>query len=190
MSQLQRTCSGGGPVIGVPAELAEKWRGTLPPLGAQVPAGWEWGQPGGPTCDYDRACNQMENRVRTPYGGFGSVPIDGGLGLVFECEIVTYWVPTEGGGVVVRGPDNLGSLDDAMDLIAAVPAEDWKPWPTRLKLGDGRIFFFDSAIEGDVDPAKIPTRQRVAIGSPGPGSYSIETATDEEENDFIRLIRV
>jgi hypothetical protein len=37
----------------------------------------------------------------------------------------------------------------------------------HLVLRDGRIFFFDSAIEGDDDPVTIPAADRAAVGSPG-----------------------
>ena len=186
---LQSTCSGGGPVIGIPAELAVVWRGTLPPVGVAVPAGWTWGTAGGPVCDYDRACDHIENRVATPYGGFGSVAVDSGLALIFECELSTTWVPTAEGGIVVRHalPE---SLAEALELIAAVPTAVWKPWPGQITLRDGRIFFFDSAMEGASDPSKIAASDGTAVGAPGPGVYAISTATDTDENDYIKLTRV
>ncbi len=176
-------------MIGIPAELAAAWRGTLPPVGAVVPPGWTWGTPGGPLCDYDCACDHIEHRVGTPYGGFGSVPVDGGIALIFECEQATTWVPAEHGGVVVRhaAPE---SLAEALALIAAVPAAQWTPWPGQLTLRDGRIFFFDSAMEGASDPAAIEASDGTAVGAPGPGVYAIATAVDADENDFIKLTRL
>jgi Immunity protein 21 len=185
---LQSTCSGGGPVLGIPAELATEWRGTLPPLGAVVPAGWSWGTLGGPVCDYDRACD-IEDRVGTPFGGFGSVPVGDGMALVFECELQTYWLPTDDGGVVLRKVE-CASIDEARALVERVPASVWRPWPRRLALRDGRIFFFDSAFEGAADPSAIQAADGVAIATPGPGTYAIATATDVDEQDFARLTRV
>lgn len=188
-TKLQSTCSGGGPVIGIPAELAASWRGTLPPVGTVVPKGWEWGNPGGPMCDYDRACDHIENRVETPYGGFGSVPVDGGLAFIFECELVTYWVPTDEGGVVFRYGE-IASIADGLRMVAAVPADRWVRWPGQLTLTDGRIFFWDSAMEGAADPSKIPGDNKAAVGSPGPGTYAVWTAVDDAENEYVKLTRM
>jgi hypothetical protein len=191
MSELQRCSSGGGPVIGIPAELAAKWRGTLPPVGAVVPPGWQWGSPGGPVCDYDRACDKIEHRVAMPYGGFGSVPVDGGLALVFEGPLNTAWVPTDDGGVVVRNaPDEMESEADFRKLVEAIPAAEWRPWPGRITLGDGRIFFWDAGMEGASDHDAIPAGDGgVAVGTPGPGRYAISTAVydTETEDDVLHV---
>jgi hypothetical protein len=201
--ELQTCCSGGGPVIGIPAELAGKWRGTLAPIGAVVPPGWSWGTAGGPECDYDRACNQIEHRVAMLYGGFGAVPLDGGLALVFEGPLNTSWVPTAEGGVVIRNIDDAerfgpGAMAAVLKYVALVPAASWTPWPGTLTLRDGRIFFWDSAMEGADDPDAIPARDGgLAVGTPGPGTYAISTAVYEGETDdydleieYVKLTRV
>jgi hypothetical protein len=199
MRKLQRCSSGGGPVIGIPAELAGKWRGTLPPIGAVVPPKWQWGSAGGPECDYDRACNKIEQRIAMPYGGFGSIPVDGGIALVFEGPLNTVWVPTDDGGVVVRNaPDEMESMASFVELVEAVSAAKWKLWSKQITLRDGRIFFWDSAIEGAADPKAIPSRDGgVAVGAPGAGTYAISTATYKEETDddvlnieYAKLTRV
>ncbi|MEQ1505012.1 MAG: hypothetical protein ABMB14_22455, partial [Myxococcota bacterium] len=82
------TCSGGGPVIAVPAEVAAAWRGTLPPIGAPVPKGWSWGNSGGPVCDYDRACDVDYVRVGG-YGGFALLDVGGARALALDAELVT-----------------------------------------------------------------------------------------------------
>jgi hypothetical protein len=193
--ELQSCSSGGGPVIGIPAELAGKWRGTLAPIGAVVPPGWSWGTPSGPECDYDRACNKIEHRVSMRRGGFGSVPLDGGIALVFEGPLNTNWVPTAEGGVVVRNIDDEDrfaseALAKALQLVATVPAASWKPWPGTITLRDGRICFWDSAMEGADDPSEIPTNDTgLAIGTPGGGTYQIATAVDGENHGFIKLTR-
>jgi len=195
-NKLQTCSSGGGPVIGIPTELAGKWRGTLAPIGAVVPPGWSWGTAGGPECDYDRACNKIEHHVSMSYGGFGSVPLDGGIALVFEGSLNTNWAPTAEGGVVVRNLEDEqrfgdGAVAGVLELVAAVPAANWTPWPGTITLEDGRICFWDSAMEGADDPSKIPTNGTgLAIGSPGPGTYEIATAVDDEEHEFIKLTRV
>ena len=194
--KLQSCCSGGGPVIGIPAELAGKWRGTLAPIGAVVPPGWSWGTAGGPVCDYDRACDKIEHRVAMPQGGFGSVPLDGGIALVFEGPLNTSWVPTAEGGVVVRNIDDeerFGpeAVAGALKLVAAVPATRWNPWPGTITLRDGRICFWDSAMEGADDPSKIHKRDTgLAIGTPGAGTYKISTAVDDADHEYVKLTRV
>ncbi len=194
--KLQGCSSNGGPVIGMPAELAGKWRGTLAPIGAVVPPGWSWGTPGGPVCDYDRACEQIEQRVAMPYGGFGSIPLDGGIALVFEGPLNTNWVPTAEGGVIVRNLEDHerfgeGALAGAEEIVAAVPAADWTPWPGTITLRDGRICFWDSAMEGADDPSKIRKNDTgLAIGTPGPGTYQIATAVDDAEHELVKLTRV
>ncbi len=189
-AKLKSCCSGGGPVIGIAAELAVKWRGTLAPIGAVVPPGWTWGTAGGPVCDYDRACDKIEHRVAMPSGGFGSVPLDGGVALVFEGPLNTSWVPTDDGGVVIRNVDDDESVAGAQKLIAAIPAAKWKAWPGTITLRDGRICFWDSAMEGAADPKKIPTNDTgLAMGTPGPGTYKISTAVDDEEHEYVKLTR-
>jgi hypothetical protein len=197
--KLQTCSTGGGPVIGIAAELAGKWRGTLAPIGAAVPPGWQWGTPGGPTCDYDRACGKVDHPVAMPRGGFGAVPLDGGLALVFQGSLNVAWLPTAEGGIVVRNvPDELETVADLLGIagerrnktafaIAAPPA-GWKAWPGKLTLQDGRLFFWDSAMEGAGDPKKIETNGGgVAVGTPGPGTYALATAVDDGENDDYKL---
>ena len=175
--KLQTCSSGGGPVIGIPAELAGQWRGTL----------------GG---DYDRACNQIEHHVSMPYGGFGSVPLDGGIAMVLEGPLNTNWVPTAEGGVIVRNLEDWERFGDgvmigARELVEAIPAASWEPWPGTITLRDGRIWFWDSALEGADDPSQIPKRDTgLAIGTPGPGTYRIATAVDDAEHEFVKLTRV
>jgi hypothetical protein len=124
-------------------------------------------------------------------GGFGSVPLDGGLALVFEGPLNTAWVPTDDGGVVVRNaPDEMESVAAFRTLVDAVPAAKWKPWSGRITLGDGRIFFWDSAMEGAGNPKAIPARDGgVAVGTPGPGTYAISTAVHdaEFEDDVVHV---
>jgi hypothetical protein len=44
--------------------------------------------------------------------------------------------------------------------------------------------------EGAANPSAIQTADGVAIAAPGPGTYAIATATDADEQDFVRLTRV
>jgi hypothetical protein len=84
------------------------------------------------------------------------------------------------------------------ELVEAVLADKWKLWFGKITLLDGRIFFWDSAVEGAKDPKKIPSRDGgVAVGTPGPGTYAISTAIYDEETDddvldieYAKLARV
>lgn len=187
--RVQQTSSGGGPIIGVPAELAAAWRGTLPPVGAVVPEGWQWGDSNGPVCDYDRACDDVEDQVSVGSAGFGGLPLGDGLALVFEGESTTHWVPTPEGGAVLRNR-RIDSIADGVLSLTSVPSASWTRWDKVLTLRDGRIFFFDSAAAGAQDPAEIAADYGVAIGAPGPGRYAIWTAVDDDDGEWLRLTRV
>lgn len=179
------TISGGGPVIALPAETAAAWRGTNPPIGAQVPPGWTWGGLGGVECDYDRACAPQDS-TPTPYGGFGWIEVGGKPALIFDAEILTVWVSEPGGGTLVRS-----SIEEANSSPESVPDADWKPFPiATLELDDGRLFMFDSAFPGAATPEAISAHDGVGVIPLGPGRFTIACATNSDEVDFIRFRRV
>lgn len=182
---LAQTTSGGGPVVLLPAELAPSWGGTNAPKGAKVPAGWTWGKSGGPTTDYDRALepNALQETAR---GSLGWLDVAGGKALVLGDEQTTVWLPTDDGGVVVRGPDV--SADDADAVRDSVPTKGWKDYVDALTLKDGRVFLFDSAFPGAAKPEAIEADDGVAVGEPGPGTYAVSFA-QSGTTDFIRLSR-
>jgi hypothetical protein len=173
--------SGGGPVLVIPAELAAEWRGTSPPVGAEVPAGWEWGQNGGPVCDYDRAC-KPDAFESSGFGGFGSVPVDDGHAIILGAEVVTEWHADT--SCLIRK-----AYDESTPDAATAP---WRPFPgvTTLTLRDGRLFFFDSAFAGAASPEAITAHDGVGVIQLEPGTYAIECAEDDGENDYVRFRRV
>lgn len=178
------TVSGGGPVLVIPAETAAAWRGTSPPIGAEVPAGWQWGASGGPVCDYDRACDPRD-ASSTGYGGFGWLEVDGKPALVLDAEITTVWVAEADGGTLVRSAIDESDLDPD-----AVAAEAWRPFPVaELDLTDGRLFMFDSAFAGDADPAAIEAHDGVGVIELAPGRWSVTCASNDDEVDFVRFRR-
>ena len=174
------TCSGGGPIIVVPAETAAQWRGTSPPVGAIVPEGWKWGKSGGPACDYDRACDQF---LRTDYGGFGWLEVGGKPALVLDGEIHTEYLGSATGGCIVR---NLMSSE--VKEVEEVAGIEWQPGPVaELALEDGRLFMFDSAFEGRSDPLQIAAADGVGVVQLQPGGvYQVHTATVKGV-DYLRL---
>lgn len=180
-----KTCSGGGPVVVVPAEVAAHWFGTRPPPGAVVPAGWTWGKSGGPICDYDRACD-VAPIERTSYGGFGWVDVHGRPALVLDAEITTIFVKESDGGYIVR--NSIG--EDASELASAVDDGKWHDFGfTTIDLQDGRLFMFDSAYPGDADPDAIDADDGVGVIDLGPGTWRVSFATSPQGVDFVRFRR-
>lgn len=177
------TCSGGGPVIAIPAELAAAWRGTHAPIGAQVPPGWTWGKSGGPVCDYDRACDGGREQVMLGHSALAWLEVGDGKALVLDAELNTVWIPEENGGVIARG-----GVDGSAQTRDLIPTSGWEDFPATLVLRDGRLFMFDSAFKGAADPSEIEADDGVAVGKPGPGTYSLSVAT-AGSNAFIRLTR-
>jgi hypothetical protein len=181
---LSMTSSGGGPVVLLPGDLAARWRGTQAPLGVTPPAGWRWGKKGGPTTDYDRAL-APEGFVQTARGGVGFVGVGDGRALVFDGELPTAWLPTDDGGVVVRGLND----DDADAVRASVPDDGWTDVTTLVIGASGMVVLFDAAFAGADDVDAIASDQAPAVGDPGPGTYAVARAS-VETTDFIRLVRI
>ncbi|MGW8355501.1 hypothetical protein [Streptomyces wedmorensis] len=179
------TISGGGPIVVIPVEIAERWRGILPPLGAEVPEGWTWGDAGGPECDYDRACDAPVSS-RTPFGGFGWIDVQGQPVLILDAEILTRFEAESEGGFLVRP-----STDEGDDDPRNVPASSWHSVGERvISLTDGRLYMFDSAAEGSADPDQISANDGVGIIKLGAGRWSIDFATNADEVDFVRFLPV
>jgi len=188
VTKLQETCSGGGPVIAIPAELAATWRGTLPPKDADVPEGWVWGD-GGVTCDYDRACEHVNDKIATEYGAVGWLPVGEGRALVLDLELITAVMPITDGLLIIRNYEGEPTLESAGKLLEAVLEDAWKEFPQTITLPSGRLFLFDSAFEGAENPAHIIADEGVAIAETGAGEYRVEVAV-REGLDFIRLRRI
>ncbi|WP_186319393.1 Imm21 family immunity protein [Streptomyces sp. SAJ15] len=176
------TATNGGPIIVVPAETAEHWRGTLPPVGARVPEGWTWGTPGGPECDYDRACYPPVSEW-TPIGGFGWVDVQGRPTLVLDGEQPTWFAADAEGGLLVRDAG-----DESGDGLENVPADGWRSiGEDVVSLTDGRLYMFDSAFPGAADPERIRADDGVGVIELGPGRWRVEFATDAHQNDYVRF---
>lgn len=175
------TCSGGGPIVVIPAELAEHWRGTRPPAGAVVPEGWRWGKSGGPVCDYDRACDPP-TLTRTSYGGFGWVDVNGVPVLVLDAEIQTDFVADAEGGILVR--NSVGKGAEGFEGI------EWQEvGPASFDLKDGRLFMFDSASPGAADPEAIDADDGVGVIDLGKGRWKVSFGTNAKKIDFVRFRR-
>jgi hypothetical protein len=175
------TCSGGGPVIAVPAEAAAAWRGTLAPIGAVVPAGWQWGKSGGPLCDYDRACDAAYHRTR--YGGWAWLEVGGRPALVLDAELVTVFLADGAGGYLIRGETEGPAADPA-----TVPEDAWGD-ALEITLRDGRLFLFDSAFAGNEDPEAILAHDGVGVAALGAGAWVVSFASNDAGADFVRFRR-
>ncbi|MFG2298383.1 hypothetical protein [Streptomyces sp. NPDC048603] len=179
------TDSGGGPIVVIAADAAEHWRGTLPPVGVEVPEGWIWGAAGGPECDYDRACDPPVFET-TPFGGFGWVDVHGQPVLVLDSEVRTWFVADAAGsrgGILVRS-----SADEADDDPGNVPEQSWRTVGVDvISLSDGRLYMFDSAYSGAADPEQIRAFDGVGVIELGAGRWRVDFATNGDEVDFVRF---
>ncbi len=164
MSDIPETCSGGGPVLAIPAEHAAGWSGT----------------DGG---DYDRACSSQDYRS-LDYGAVGWVQVGEGRALALDMELVTGFLATDSGGVILRNYEECPLSCEAAGAMVS-GATNWESWGAPMTLTDGRLFLFDSAYPGAADPAAIEADEGVAIAQLGPGTYAIDTALA----DGVELIR-
>ena len=187
---LPETCSGGGPVIALPLEIAALWRGIDPPDGADVPEGWSWGDGGDVRCDYDRACEDGRDAIATEYGGLAWLPVGDGTALVLDGELMTAILSTDDGAVILRNYEE-GELeaDAARRYLELVAEGDWKPLPRDIELRDGHLVVFDSAYAGASDPDDIAADDGVAVAAVEPGTYAVQVATVDGAVDLIRLRR-
>jgi len=162
---LPEACSAGGPVLAIPAELAFSWGGV-------------------DNGDYDRAC-AAENHTNLDYGAIGIVKVGVGRALALDLELLTAFLATPSGGVIIRNYDEDPLTDDvAQTMVAGV--QEWTSWGEPLSLEDGRLFIFDSAYPGAADPQDIEAEEGVIAARLGSGKYAIHTAV----SDGIELIRL
>jgi hypothetical protein len=175
MTSLEWVVSNGGPILVIPKELASRWRGDQPPPGVAVPLGWTWGD-GGVVCDYDRACDDLDDAVR-PGDGFSawSIPVDGGRALVLEGETATTAVPWADWIVLLRDAP-IDSEAQARELLAAVPPGDWVPSSHELEVVDGCLFVFDAAYPGAPAADAIEADGGVLHVALAPGRYHVSYA--------------
>ncbi|MBK9262926.1 MAG: hypothetical protein IPM54_24370 [Polyangiaceae bacterium] len=189
---IAATCSGGGPVIVIPSELAASWRGTSPPIGVDVPDGWTWGR-GDIVCDYDRACDTdtLRDFAQTEYGGVGWLAVGNGAALILDAELMTAWLSDPNGGYILRNyPES--ELDEAVarQYIAEAEQAGWRELSLVWTLSGGAIFLFDSAFPGAATPDDIEAHDGVAVGEVRPGTYAVSVATTAKQVDVIRVRRV
>lgn len=174
----------------VPAELAASWRGTLPPIGVEVPPGWSWGS-GDIVCDYDRACETGELRdfEMTEYGGTGWLDVADGAALILDAELPTAWLPGPAGGHVIRNYQE-DQLDEAAAraYVEAADAAGWRELSLDWALG-GKLYMFDSAYAGAAEAGAIKAHDGVAIGELAPGNYRVAVATTPDGVDVVRIAR-
>ena len=164
---LPETCSEGGPVIAIPAELALSWGG-------------------GDNGDYDRACN-AEDHTNLDYGAIGLVKVGAGRALALDLELLTAFLATPSGGVIIRNYEEDPFTQGAAETMLA-GVQEWISWGQPLSLKDGRLFIFDSACPGAADPQDIEAEEGVIAASLGRGEYAIHIAVSEGV-EFIRLTR-
>lgn len=188
MTELAWASSGGGPLLAIDGALAAAWRGVRPPVGARVPEGWSWGD-GGIRCDYDRACDDMDDVVTTgDLVHTWSVPVADGRALVLDGETATTAMPWDGGVLLARNvPVALGA-DDLAAMARAIPSDAWAVSSHVIPIASGRLFVFDSAATGDADPEAMDA-DGVVVVETAPGRYRARfAASGPAESDPTVLI--
>lgn len=138
--------TGGGPLILLPRETVDLWRGTDPPSDIVDPSGWTWGD-GGIVCDYDRACN-WPDRAFSIEDSHAAWPIDVGHrpGLVLDGKCSTTAVRWDDGLIVVRDL-NLVSEADLLAMLQKLGEADWVDTGYDLFVERG-LTIFDAAYPG------------------------------------------
>jgi len=176
----------GGPLIALPRELVEVWRGILPPLGADVPPGWEWGD-ASIVCDYDRACVPPSSSfgIEDSYEAW-PVSVGEGVALVLDEECSTTALRWEEGLVLVRDP-GLASEADLIRDVGAVQEGSWVDTEFDLRVAGGAIVVFDAAfagVESDLVDGGVMEAELV------PGCYRILLAypVESRRTTLLRLV--
>ncbi len=138
--------TGGGPLILLPRETVDLWRGTEPPLDIVAPSGWTWGD-GGIVCDYDRACD-WPDRSFSIDDSHATWPVALGHreGLVLDGECSTTAVRWDDGLIVVRDL-NLVSEADLLAMLEKLGEADWVDTGYDLIVERG-LTIFDAAYPG------------------------------------------
>jgi len=155
-----------------------------------VPPGWTWGQ-GGVVCDYDRACDNMDDAVTV--GDFvrsWTVPVAHGRALVLEGELSTSAVPFEDGIFLLRDAP-IQTEAQAREILSAVDPSAWIASPHALDLREGRLFVFDSAWEGAPTADQIEAEGGVLDIQLKPGRYGVSYAAPAHPSGArLTLIRL
>lgn len=165
--QLPETCTNGGPLLAVPAEVAAEWRGT-------------------DSGDYERACKPNDH-TNLDYGAIGGVSVGDHHAIALDLELLTTFLSRPNGGVILRNYEESPITREIAEKHVA-NATDWTNWGSPLSLTDGRLFLFDSAFPGAADPAQIEADEGVLVAELGAGTYAIDIAV-ADGTELIRLTR-
>ncbi|MFO0614241.1 MAG: Imm21 family immunity protein [Polyangiaceae bacterium] len=174
MKPIECVVSGGGPILVIPSDLSPLWRGTSPPVGAAVPPGWTWGT-GGVVCDYDRACDDVEDPFDVGATVAGTLPVGSGRALVLDGELSTAALPWGDGVMIVRTPP-FDTEEAARAALATVDPAAFSTSAHVLETSGGRLFVFDSAYEGAAAAADIGADGGVLDVPLAPGRYRVDHA--------------
>jgi hypothetical protein len=179
MGSLKWVSTGGSPLIIIPVEAAEHWRGTetTVPSAGDAEAIWEAIRE---HSDYGRACGVDDY--------LGVLEVGSRKCLVLGDEPThTAFLPIENGGIIVRWI-HAEHEEDVLRAVQVVPENVWARTQHRIHVNGGGLLLFDSAYPGDELPStytgEIIPWLRIVIPK---GNYEIDTA-DYHPNDGTRLI--
>ncbi|WP_337177433.1 Imm21 family immunity protein [Paludisphaera sp.] len=170
-------CSAGGPLIVVPAEVAQYWRGVegWSPSEVQRDLADE------SVSDYARACGIGDY--------LGILKVGHGEALILgDMPMQTAFIPDPEGGIFVRWmyAESEGGVRRA---LGSVPESAWEPTPHRIEVAREGLLVFDSACSGDTLPhpsQDVDPASWIHIELPE-GTYTVDTA-DYEPDETTRLI--
>ncbi|GAC1470732.1 MAG: immunity 21 family protein [Isosphaeraceae bacterium] len=176
-------CSAGGPLIVVPAEIAQYWRGVEGWSPSEVQRDWADES----VSDYARACG-IDDYLGTLEVGHGKALILGDEPMQTAFIPASEFIPATEGGIFVRWMW-AESEDGVRRALGSVPESAWETTPHRIEVAREGLLVFDSAWPGDALPP--PSRDVVPaswarIELPE-GTYTVDTA-DYEPDGSTRLI--
>lgn len=174
MTPLTCVCSGGGPLILIAAELSPLWRGTSPPL--EAPASALHAAEHSASCDYDRACDDVDDVFEVGDTFAGTLAVGPGRALILDGEASTAACVWGGGLLIVRSPP-FESEEELLRAVGELDDASWTPTAHTLELPSGRVFVFDSAYEGATTSDRIDAQGGVLDIQAPPGRYEVVHAS-------------
>jgi Immunity protein 21 len=167
--------SEGGPMLALPKEALRAWNGTVDPKTRKPPPSGDF-----TGTDYGRACAVSEGPLKSPWGGFGFLEVDGHAGLVVSRTVSTAQLK-DGSTLLV---DAEPGEEAEENLAAALKAEPtWQSIRGELMLPSGALVIFDSACEHAETNNKSTLKLR-------PGSYRVEEHHSETKGGSVWLFRL
>jgi hypothetical protein len=159
--------SDGGPVLALPAEAVDQWRGVLLPNGKPGDGNFAG-------TDYGRACNV--STWQTPWGPYGLIDVGNLRGLVLgrACNFAKL---KDGSCLLVMEGDE--------EAVAGLLAESkpWKKLEGLFEVPSGELVLFDSAHE----KAKTNNKAKVKLAT---GKFTLDEYVQDDDKRHLWVVRL